>query len=107
MKKGDKKFNVRNFYNAVVHTFGIKILKFIACFFDFFGYIIYLEILELKFCGLNKNIKKNIIKRAINDVKMDEDDSSSCDSEESEESLNNSETKEKEVSNDNENSNEK
>ena len=107
LEKGDKKFNIGNFYNAVVHTFGVKILKFIACFFDFLGYIIYLEIIELKFCGLNKNIKRNIEKRAIIDVKMDEDDSSSCDSEESEETLNNPETKEKEVSSDNENSNER
>ena len=107
LEKGDTRFNIGNFYNAVVHTFGVKILKFIACFFDFLGYIIYLEIIELKFCGLNKNIKRNIEKRAIIDVKMDEDDSSSCDSEESEETLNNPETKEKEVSSENENSNER
>ena len=27
----------------------------------FFGYIIFLEIIELNFCGLNENIRRNII----------------------------------------------
>ena len=38
---GDKKINIGNIYNAVIHTFGNRILKFIACFFDFIGFIIY------------------------------------------------------------------
>ena len=31
------------------------------------GFLIYLEIIELNFCGLNFNLKKNIIKRSEND----------------------------------------
>jgi hypothetical protein len=45
-------------YQAIVHTFGTRILRFFSSIFDFFGYIIYLEIIELRFCGLNRNIKK-------------------------------------------------
>ena len=37
-------------------------------FFEFIGCSIYLEIIELRFCGLNTNIKKNITKRAISDM---------------------------------------
>ena len=59
-----EKINIINVYNAIIQTFGTRILKFIAYFFDFIGYIIYLEIIELKFCELNKNLKKNIEKRA-------------------------------------------
>ena len=39
----------------------------IAQFFEFIGCLIYLEIIELRFCGLNKNIKKNISKRSEQD----------------------------------------
>ena len=31
--------------------------------FSFIGYLIYVEIIELKFCELNKNIRKAIIER--------------------------------------------
>ena len=34
----------------------------------FLGYLIYLEIIELRFCGLNKNLKREICERAENDV---------------------------------------
>ena len=40
------------------------VLFFISC-------LIYLEILELKFCGLNKNITKNIIKRGNDEMNID------------------------------------
>ena len=36
--------------------------------FEFIGCLIYLEIIELRFCGLNKNLKKNISKRSDMDV---------------------------------------
>ena len=36
--------------------------------FEFIGCLIYLEIIELRFCGLNKNLKKNISKRSEIDV---------------------------------------
>ena len=33
-----------------------------------FGFLIYLELIELKFCKLNYNLRKNIIKRSIDDI---------------------------------------
>ena len=42
------------------------ILKLVE-FFKFIGLLIYLEIIELRFCGLNKNTKKNILKRSLKD----------------------------------------
>ena len=35
---------------------------------EIFFILVFLEIIELKFCGLNKYIKKNIEKRALDDV---------------------------------------
>ena len=35
---------------------------------ELIGCLIYLEIIELRFCGLNKYLKKNIIKRAEFDL---------------------------------------
>ena len=37
-----------------------------------FGYLIYLEIIELKFCGINHNIKKNIINRGIDEMSIND-----------------------------------
>ena len=62
-----KDISLLNLYDAIINTFGITLLKFVSCIIDFIGYIIYLEIIELKFCGLNKNLRKNIQKRASND----------------------------------------
>jgi len=50
--------------------------------FEFIAFCIYLEIIELRFCGLNKNTRKNIIKRGENDSKnyienLNEDNNSS------------------------------
>ena len=36
--------------------------------FEFFGCLIYLEIIELKFCELNKNLKKSISQRGEEDL---------------------------------------
>lgn len=79
--KGEK-INIRKIYHAIIQTFKTRILKFIACFFDFLCFIIYLEIIELKFCNLNKNIRKNIEKRALDDKNIVEEDNSSCYSDE-------------------------
>ena len=32
------------------------------------GYLIYLEIIELRFCGLNKNLKREISERGKNEI---------------------------------------
>ena len=36
-------------------------------------YCIFIEVIELNFCGLNRNIKKRIQERAISDYSLDED----------------------------------
>ena len=38
-----------------------------------FGLLIYLEIIELDFCNLNYNLKKNIIERSIQDYELEND----------------------------------
>ena len=57
-------------------------LIFSICYFilDLFFILVFLEIIELNFCGLNRNLKTNIMDRAIVDRKeseciIDEDDS--------------------------------
>lgn len=57
------------FYEIIIQPFSTQILRIIAYFISIIGYIIYLEIIELKFCGLNKNTRKNIRKRAKSDGK--------------------------------------
>ena len=34
------------------------------------GFLIYLEMIELNFCGFNYNLKKNIINRGIDEYKL-------------------------------------
>ena len=48
------------------HNFASYLLIFIFIF-EFFFICIYLEIIELNFCGLSENIKRNIEKRALRD----------------------------------------
>ena len=79
---------MNKFYKSIIHTFGTIILKFIACFFDSIGYIIYLEVVELKFCELNQNIKKNIEQRAAIDGKIENEDNSGSDSDDENEKNN-------------------
>ena len=45
-----------------------KVLKYI---FELLAFLIYLELIELRFCGLNKNIRKNIEKRAEIEISGD------------------------------------
>ena len=60
------------FYEFIIQPLSTKILRVIAHFISLIGYGIYLEIIELKCCGLNKNIRKNIKKRAKFDGKAKE-----------------------------------
>ena len=39
------------------------------------GFLIYLEIIELNFCGFNYNLRKNIKDRAMKDIQENDDDS--------------------------------
>ena len=52
------------------------IIDFLSNFFAIFGFLIYLEIIELNFCGLNDNLSKNISKRALDDLDENKDDES-------------------------------
>ena len=57
--------NVKNFYEKK-NDYYLMIKLILDLFSDFFsiiGYIIYLEIIELNFCGFNYNLRKNIIIR--------------------------------------------
>ena len=40
--------------------------------FELLAFLIYLELIELRFCGLNKNIRKNIEKRAEIEIEISE-----------------------------------
>ena len=59
-----KEYYEERINNPDLHNFWIlqtaQIIEFIGC-------CIYLEIIELRFCGLNKNVKSNIIRRSIKD----------------------------------------
>ena len=46
----------------------ILIVDLVSDFLSIVGFIIYLEIIELKFCGLSYNLRTNIIKRGDKDV---------------------------------------
>ena len=49
-------------------------LKVIIEIVTFFNYLIYLEIIELKFLGLDKNLKISIIKRGNSEIEENDDD---------------------------------
>ena len=52
----------------------------ITCLIEIFAILVFIEIIELNFCSLNINLKKNIINRAGSDInsiyKASEEDSS-------------------------------
>ena len=56
--------NTGSLYNSMSQNEISRILKFLAGFFEFIGYMIFMEIIHLNFCGLNRDISKNIEKRA-------------------------------------------
>ena len=60
------------FYEYIIQPLSTRILRVFAHFISIIGYCIYLEIIELKFCGLNNNIRKNIKIRAKSDGKATE-----------------------------------
>ena len=49
-------------------------IEYIAEILSLFGYLIYLEIIELRFCGLDKDLKKNITERSIKESLVQEID---------------------------------
>ena len=78
----------------------ISLLQFcileLAEIFAIFGYLIYLEIIELRFCDLDKNLKRHIIERGENEMRFSlsplvDSDSDSDDDENNEEKDQNNE----------------
>ena len=74
-------YNIKNL-STYLYIYQFFLLEF-AEIFAFFGYLVYLEILELKFCGLDKDLKRKIIKRndletnkTLNELQLISDDSS-------------------------------
>ena len=59
-------FNYNN-YNEYISLIQLIILE-MAETIIIFGFCIYLEIIELRFCGLDKYLKRNIIKRAKDNI---------------------------------------
>ena len=61
---------INNIKDQINQEKPIEVIIPLFCY-EFLFYLIFLEIIELNFCGLNKNIRKNIEKRAISDLKND------------------------------------
>ena len=61
--KGKEELTLYKFYKFI--------LDFSSDFFSFFGFLIYLEIIELNFCKLNLNLRNRIIQRSREDLNLD------------------------------------
>ena len=63
------------------NNFPVKmILDFLSDIFSVFGYLVYLEVIELKCCNLDKNIRRKVLARGIIDLyKADPNNSSNSD----------------------------
>ena len=57
-------------YFAFFNDWRLILPEVISLFFEFLGYLIYMEIIQLNFCGFNRDISKNIKKRAKLDAIM-------------------------------------
>lgn len=66
-------------FNHVIKTDNTRILKLVAVVVEFLGYLIYLEIIHLNFCGLNRDTSINIQKRAQLDTANDDETSNASD----------------------------
>ena len=68
-------FSLINFFFIKKKFDSLSIKKFIISesseIFELLAFLIYLELIELRFCGLNKNIRKNIEKRAEIEISGD------------------------------------
>ena len=58
-----------DFQNYPIHNFIIILILF---FIELLMYLVFLEVIELNFCDLNKDTKKNIAKRAISDISYED-----------------------------------
>ena len=73
-KKENSGYDIDKLYQSIFQKDGLMILKFAAAFIEFLGYMIYMEIIQLNFCGINRDLTKNIKKRAKLDAIMSEKD---------------------------------
>ena len=62
-------YNEKEYNKEKEDKIGMQFLKVIIEIVTFLNYLIYLEIIELKFCGLDKNLKISITKRGIREIK--------------------------------------
>ena len=66
------KIKTNHFYNGKQKNdekrFYISLLELFGNFITIFGFLIYLEIIELGFCKLNYNLRKYIEKRSLDDI---------------------------------------
>ena len=74
-------------YIMYFHKDGPMLLKFFAAFFEFIGNLIYMEIIQLNFCGFNRDLSKNIKKRAKLDSILSERELNREESDENDDSL--------------------
>ena len=85
----------RNIEKEILFKLIIDIIEEV---FSLFGFMVYLEIIELKFWGLNYDIRKNISRRSVEDSNIDihfKDDSSLINEEEYQEKQDSSFSSEK------------
>ena len=70
------KFNTGNYFSGPKEYTIVKYhqfqLNFVSNFAAVFGFLVYLEFIELKCCGLNYNLKKKIKQRCIEDLMQNE-----------------------------------
>ena len=69
-------YQIAEFYEGIIQEINAKTNKITiyivlsSYIIEIFLILVFLEVLELKFCNLNKNVKKNIQKRAFEDAKL-------------------------------------
>ena len=73
-KKENSEYDLDKLYQSIFQKDGPMLLKFAAVLFEFLGYMIYMEVIQLNFCGLNRDLSKNIKKRAKLDAIISEKD---------------------------------
>ena len=67
-ENNQKKYKGGLLYDEFFNNWQLRLVQFIAVFFEFIGYLIYMEIIQLNFCGFDRDISKNIQTRASLDA---------------------------------------
>ena len=71
ISKDDIQYDYKKVYNIFSKNDTTLILELIAVFFELLGYLVYMEIIQINFCGLSKNVAKNIQERAKIEYSID------------------------------------